>query len=167
MTRPFRPLPLQEYRLVKNISLVMNKSFWVVQQEKRRRRRNAADQPTSVEVELLPGYKRPTAKPTHNPQAMIIPSKILESEVDEDFSEVDAATESDVEFGAPQEARPQACTYVQKERNGIQSSTSSCEEKKQVICSTTITGQEHALHNAHAHLPVAPAQANLGMLTSL
>ena len=94
----------------------------------------------SAEIEVLPGYRTPPAKPTLNPLSEIVPAQMLESEVEEDFSETDADTESDVEFGGAEEARPKACTYVQKGRNGVQSSTSSCEQEMQVICSTNITG---------------------------
>ena len=126
---------------MKNISRVLDRNLWVVQREKRRRREVDEDDVPS-EVEILPGYEPHSTAPgpTLNPDAAFLSEELAESSV-EDISETEAFTESEPEFGGPDQTRPRSCTYVQSGRNGIQSSTSSCERKMPVICSTNITGQ--------------------------
>ena len=108
----------------------------MVQREKRRRRRRAAAQPADVEV--LPGYDPPPAVPTMDPLAEFVSGELADNLIEENFSETDSVTESEVEFTDQAAAKP--CTYVQKDRNGIQASTSSCDEQMQAMCSTNITG---------------------------
>ena len=129
---------------MKNISRVLDRSLWVVQREKRRRRRReVAEDDVPSEVEILPGYERHPAPPgpTLNPEAAFLSEELAESGGEEDISETETLTDSEPEFGGSDQTRPRSCTYVQGGRNGIQSSTSSCEQEMPVICSTNITGQ--------------------------
>ena len=108
---------------------------------RRRRRGELSGQPLESEenVELLPGYQLPAAPPSPDPHAVIISEDLAEDLAEggaEDFSETQAGAESDVEFSDA----PKPCAYVQKERNGVQISTSSCEEEMQAMCSTNISG---------------------------
>ncbi|XP_043198223.1 uncharacterized protein LOC122368390 [Amphibalanus amphitrite] len=130
----------EEYQLVKNISLVLNKSFWVVQREKRRRRRDLTRRSEPGDVELLPGFKEPPPEPTSDPLAELLSEDLAVNTAEENFTEMDAAAESDVEFSEPTVLKP--CTYVQQDRSGIQASTSSCDQEMQAMCSTNITVPE-------------------------